>query len=36
MIKGILDNQWGFVIIVLVFALAVSALIYQFVLSASM
>ncbi len=30
--KAILNNQWGFVLLVLAFALLTAALLYQFVL----
>lgn len=34
--KGIIDNQWGFVLLVLTFSLLVATLVYQLLLKGSM
>jgi len=35
-VKAILNNQWGFVLVVLVFSLAVASVVYQFLLKGAM
>lgn len=34
--KGIMNNQWGFVVLVLVFSLVLASVVYQFLLKGAM